>query len=141
MCEGYFKKLCREAGLDDVEASSAGVFAGTGERASEAARRALKEHGVDLSQHRSRTLDKPMLDAADLIVAMGSGHRAHIGRLSPHALRKTKLLLDYADKAGADVPDPFGGGADEYMHCFSEMKPALENLLLEVLKERGSKHS
>jgi len=135
MCEGYFKKLCREAKLD-AEVSSAGVFAGAGEPASEAAKLAMKKHGVDLSQHKARPLDKPILDAADIVVAMGSGHRAHIGRLSPQALRKTKLLLDYADKPGADVPDPFGGGSEEYFHCFTEMKPALENLLLELLRDR-----
>ncbi len=136
MCEGYFKKLCQEARLTDVEVFSAGVFAGVGEKASQTAAAALRRNGVDLSKHRARQLDKAMLDEADLIVALGAGHRAHIGRISPKALAKTHLLMEYADKPETDVADPYGGSQETYSACFEEMKPALDNLLIELLKKR-----
>lgn len=136
MCEGYFKKLCQEAGLTEVEASSAGVFASAGEKASQTAVAALKRFGVDISGHRARQLDKAMVDEADLIVAMGAGHRAHIGRINPKALAKTHLLMEYADKPGTDVADPFGGSQETYSACFSEMKPALDNLFVEIFRKR-----
>jgi protein-tyrosine phosphatase len=139
MCEGYMKKLCREAGLDDVEALSAGVFAGTGEGASSAAKTALREHGVDLESHRSRPLDANLIEEADLIVALGTSHRRSIGAIAPKALAKTKLLLEYADKPDADVADPFGGPVETYSACFEEMKPALDNLLLELIELRKGK--
>ena len=136
MCEGYFKKLCQEAGLTEVEVLSAGVFADSSEKASQTAVSALKKHGVDLSSHRSRQLDKPTLEKADLIIALSVGHRAHIGRIDPKALAKTHLLLEYADKPGMDVADPFGGSQETYSACFEEMKPALDNLLIELLRRR-----
>ena len=135
MCEGYFRKLCQDAGLTEVEVSSAGVFAGVGEKASQTAISALKRHGVDLTGHRARQLDKAMLEAADLIIAVGSGHRAHIGHLCPKALAKTHLLLEYADKPETDVADPYGGSQETYSACFEEMRPALDNLLIELLKK------
>jgi protein-tyrosine-phosphatase len=137
MCEGYFRKLCQEAGLKDVEVSSAGVFAGAGEKASKAAASAMKRCGVDLSAHASKPLALADVEAADLIVAMSSGHRCQIGRLAPKALARTKLLLEFADRREADVADPFGGSPEQYSACFEEMKPALENLLLEVIRRRG----
>lgn len=133
MCEGYFKRLCREAGLEGVEARSAGVFAGTGAPASPSAIAAASAYGADISGHRSAQMDKPMIEEADLILAMTSGHRMHIGAICPAALAKTKLLMDYADQSGADVADPFGGDTAAYSSCFEEMKPALENLFLEIL--------
>ena len=139
MCEGYFRKLCQEAGLKEVEAASAGVFAGNGEKASASALMTMLKRGVDLTGHRSRQLDKAMLEAADVIVALGSGHKAHIGRIDCKALARTKLLLEFADMPARDVADPYGGGFDTYSACFEEMKPALDNLLLELLKRRPSR--
>ncbi len=133
MCEGYFKRLCRDAGLEGVEARSAGVFAGAGAPASPSAIAAMSAYGVDISGHRSAQMDKPMIEEADLILAMTSGHRAHIGAKSPAALAKTRLLMDYAEQARTDVADPFGGDPAAYSSCFEEMKPALENLFLEIL--------
>jgi len=134
MCEGYFRKLCQEAGLKDVEAISAGVFAEPGGKASSVALSTMKDYGVDLAAHCSRPLDKELLDAADIVVALSTGHRFQVGRISPKALAKTKLLLEFADKPAMDVADPFGGSQETYSACFEEMKPALHNLLLEIIR-------
>ena len=78
-----------------------------------------------------------MIADAGLIVAMTRSHCIRIGGIEPQALKKTRLLLEYADRPGADVADPFGGSVDVYGDCFSEMKSALDNLFLDLI----GKHS
>lgn len=97
----------------------------------------MRKYGIDLSGFRNRQLTKQMIADAGLIVAMTRSHRNRIGGIEPQALKKTHLLLEYADRPGADVADPFGGSVDVYGDCFSEMKSALDNLFLDLI----GKHS
>ncbi|MGN0871451.1 MAG: low molecular weight protein arginine phosphatase [Victivallales bacterium] len=137
MCEGYLKSLCAKADRTDLSVSSAGLFAGGGQPASANAVQTMRKYGIDLSGFRNRQLTKQMIADAGLIVAMTRSHRIRIGGIEPQALKKTRLLLEYADRPGADVADPFGGSVDVYGDCFSEMKSALDNLFLDLI----GKHS
>jgi protein-tyrosine-phosphatase len=133
MCEGYFRYLCRKAGRADIEVESAGLFAGSGCPVSEYSALTLKRLGVDISSHKSSQLTIGKIQRADLIVGMTSSHVARVGGMMPSALGKTRLLLDFVS-GGGEVADPVGGGADVYDDCFGEMKPALENLFLDLDK-------
>jgi protein-tyrosine-phosphatase len=118
MCEAYFKTLGGE-----IEAASAGLYAYDGDTASAHAREVVAEFGGDLSAFRSRKLTPFMLAEADMVVAMGSGHRSGVLELMPEADPKTILLL-----GSRDVGDPFGGPLAVYRRCFEEMKTALDKL-------------
>jgi len=135
MCEGYFRKLCKAAGRNDIAVSSAGVCACDGSGSSEQSAEVMKEHGIDLSGFSSSTLTADLLKDADLIVAMTSAHRMHIGTILPEALDKTYLLMDFSSHGkGRNVHDPFGGDKEMYSACFEEMKEALDNLFLDIDK-------
>lgn len=132
MCEAYFTRLLEQAGISDVTVSSAGLFAGGGMPASHGSVTIMRDFDIDLSSFRNVQLDESILEQADLVVAMSTSHRAHIGAMNPDALDKTRLLLEFADQPETDVPDPFGGAKQVYRNCFEEMKKALDNLLLEL---------
>ena len=132
MAGAYFKSLCEKSARADMTVESAGTFAGEGEPASAQSVAVMKDYGIDLSGHRSSTLTKGKIDSADLIVAMTSSHRQHIGSISPSALRKTRTLLEFTQNNG-NISDPFGGTEKIYSDCFGEMKDALDNLFLEVI--------
>lgn len=131
MAEGYFRYLVSESTRKDITISSAGTFAGDGEPASVNSVKALKEIGIDISQHRSKALNREMLDRADLIIAMTQSHKQYIGQLNPKALKKTKLLGEYSN-AGDDIADPFGGSSEVYSYCLNAMKPSLEKLFNDI---------
>src|SRR5664279_2972193 len=82
MAGAYFKNLCEKSGRSDITVETAGTFAGEGEPASTQSTAVMKEYGIDLSAHKSSRLTKDKLNAADLIVAMTSSHRHHIGSMS-----------------------------------------------------------
>jgi protein-tyrosine-phosphatase len=135
MCEGYFRKLCKSAGRNDIAVSSAGICACDGSGSSEQSTEVMKEHGIDLSGFSSSTLTADLLKDADLIVAMTSAHRMHVGAALPEALNKTHLLMDFSSRSkGRNVNDPFGGDKEIYRACFEEMKKALDNLFLNIDK-------
>jgi protein-tyrosine phosphatase len=138
MCEGCFNSLRRKAGRQDLEAESAGTSADGGQPPSANAIEVMKRAGIDISGHRSRRLTAEMLQDAGVVVAMTRAHRFHIGKLLPAALKKTRLLMEFADRPDSDVADPFGGSPDVYGTCFEEIKEAVDNLFLDTIKELKS---
>jgi protein-tyrosine-phosphatase len=138
MCEGYFKKLCREGGRDDIMVDSAGTATWDGGGASHNSVNVMKEQGVDISEFSSKRLTPELIETADLLICMTHSHRAYVGQINPTALGKTYLLLDfdYSD-SGGDITDPFGGSRELYSLCFDDMKQALDNLLLDIDKITG----
>ncbi len=130
MCEGYLRSLCGKSGRTDIHAASAGLSAHPGDPASLHAREVMKKFGLDLSGHAARGVDSSAVSQADLILAMTASHLKNLRSSFPGAADKARLLLEYADQPGADVPDPFGGSFQTYESCFRTMKQALDNLFL-----------
>jgi protein-tyrosine-phosphatase len=100
----------------------------------------MKANGIDISEHRSSPLSMELIESADIIIALSSSHRMQIGQIAPFALAKTRLLMEFSDSNRTDVPDPFGGDCEEYNSCFEEMRPALNNLFLDIdkiIKDKG----
>jgi len=132
MCEVYFNHLTRQAGCDDLEASSAGIYAGGGAAMSDQATKVMAELGLETQEWRNRQLTQEVLAAADLIVVMGASHEQWIAKMNPDARHKVRWLMEYADQGKIDVSDPFGGTVEVYRRCFKNMKTALDNLFLEL---------
>jgi protein-tyrosine-phosphatase len=82
---------------------------------------------VDISTHRSRLLNRTDVREADLIVAMTHKHRETVGILDPGALDYTVLLTDFCDES-YEVPDPIGGGIDEYERAYDLIYRCIEEL-------------
>jgi protein-tyrosine phosphatase len=102
--------------------TSAGLTAGAGARASPEAVELLQSRGIDLSGHRSRPLQVEMVRAADLVLTMTANHRRAVLGGVPDAEAKVQVL----DPEGTDVPDPLGGGIEEYRVCLQAIERALE---------------
>lgn len=132
MCEGYLRSLCGKSGRTDIHAASAGLSAHPGDPASPHALEIMRQYGADISGHASRTVDASAVSRADLILAMTASHLKNLRASFPGAADKAHLLLEYADRPGADVPDPFGGSLQTYESCFRTMKQALDNLFLSL---------
>ena len=110
-----------------VEVRSAGVSAARGEPASEGSLRAGQRHGLDLSAHRSRSVDDELLDWADLILVMSPGHLLRLAELG--VAGKAALLDAFArgedeggDGSDAGVPDPFGGDDQDYEEAYQTLE-------------------
>ncbi len=135
MCDGYFKQLCSAAGRHDITVESAGTAAWDGGSASRNSIAVMASNGVDLNKFSSSRLTPERIDEADILICMTNSHRAYIGQINPHALKKTYLLLDFNDSTADDnISDPFGGSHELYSLCFDDMRQPLENLFLNIDK-------
>ena len=110
MAEYYMKDLCARAGLSErFEIASAATS--TEERGNGVyppARRLLEEKGVPCPERTVRVLDASDLEEYDLIIGMDEYNLRSMRRLfGAEAEGKLRLLLDFTERPGASVADPW----------------------------------
>jgi protein-tyrosine-phosphatase len=123
MAEGIARRELERRGWTHVRVASAGLAAHDGDPASREAVVVGSRNGVDLSAHRSRSIDGEMVEWADLILAMGASHLAGITRMGGRA--RAALLASFAageGGRGGGVSDPFGGSVQVYEETFHELE-------------------
>ena len=116
MAEGIFKKILSDKGITDIECSSAGIFAMTGDEVTPNSVKACERFGVDISAHRARRITEYILDEADKFVCMTQEHAASLSMFVP----QEKIIV-----LGGGIPDPFGGDLETYIRCANMIKNAL----------------
>lgn len=125
-------------GLSGVSCASAGTFALPGSPASEGGVAAAAARGLDLTGHRSRRLSAEMLDRADVIVGMEPSHAAAAARLAGDA--SVHVMTDFLPPGGAGtwqgIPDPYGGGPEEYAATRALLDRAVRGLF-DWLRDTG----
>ena len=129
----------REAGARDmhgVQPSSAGTSAWDGAPASDGALLVGIERRLDLNAHRSRQLNREIVDESDLILAMGPHHVERIEALG--GAGKTHLVADYAERSdeGRAIVDPFGGGLEDYRSTADELERIVGLVFDRIASER-----
>lgn len=126
MAEGLFKKLVSENEIKNVECSSAGLFAMTGDEVSENSVKACERFGVDISYHRARRITAYILDETDKFVCMTKDHASSLSLYVP----SEKVIV-----LGGGIPDPYGGDIETYMICANSIRTALLEQMDEILSE------
>lgn len=116
-----------------VDVRSAGVSALAGAPASSGSLDVAARHGLDLSRHRSREVDRDLIDWADLILVMSPSHLVRLAELG--GAGKAALLDAFAEgdavaEVGGGVTDPFGGDDEAYEETFL----TLERLVAKALR-------
>ena len=130
MAEGLFRQAMR--GRVDFKVVSAGVGAVDGQPASDHAVRALRQLGIDISQHRSQHLTAELVRRADFIFGMTHSHVDAIMLLYPQAAEKTFLLREFDETLDAyenDISDPIGGSYEVYCNCRDQIEQGIASML------------
>lgn len=130
MAEALLRARLTAAGRSDWRVGSAGLAALPGLPASREAVEAVRERGGDLSAHRSRWLNRALVDEAALIVVMTTEHRDHMRVTFPEAGEKVCLIRSFDPAAReADLDDPIGGPVSVYRVARGAIEAALPGLL------------
>ncbi len=132
MSEGILKKLFHEHKLQKrVTIESAGTDAMPGRNTNNFTMEVCKEHGVDVSQHRSRQLTKSMLEEATLVICLAENHHEVIHRAYPEFGMKVVLLKKFGQvqpPKSLSVADPIGAPKKQYTACFKEIERELKRI-------------
>lgn len=132
MAEALFNSIIEAEGFDkEYTCSSAGVYAFEGDNASYEAIEAMKNYGLDISQHYARVLDFDMIQDAYVVLTMTKDHKRMILDVYPEAADKVFTLKEYAGYPDDDwdISDPFGGSTEVYEDCAEEIETALLKIL------------
>lgn len=141
MAEALLGAMVDTFEIDDIEASSAGIYADVGAGASFGAISAMNERNIDLFHHRPTQLTKGHLDDADLILCMGKGHLDAVERLSPQVKGKAFLLLDFATGLKQEIEDPFGGDQETYARISDMIELGIAAALIRLHPEKQAQIS
>ncbi|HEB83640.1 MAG TPA: threonylcarbamoyl-AMP synthase, partial [Bacteroidetes bacterium] len=90
---------------------SAGTLAQRGMHATLQAVEAMREHGLDLGEHRSRPVTESLMEWADIVLAMTTDHLGELHELYPQHSEKVYLLSAYPEEqfeGRFGVEDPIG---------------------------------
>lgn len=126
MAEGLFKKILSDNEIKNVNCSSAGLFAMTGDEVSVNSVKACERFGVDISEHRARRITAYILDETDKFVCMTKEHASSLSLYVP----SEKVIV-----LGDGIPDPYGGDIETYMMCANSIRTALSEQLREIISE------
>lgn len=110
---------------------SAGLVGTNGDKASENSCVALKEIGLDLSDHRSSAVSRTTLQNASAIFCMTESHRVLMNmyfELPDDA--PVYLVREFLETAeDKELPDPYGQELEVYRECRDKMIEALPSLI------------
>ena len=137
MAAAYFNFLCRQNGITEVRARSAGTSADEGRPASPGACSVMNALGLSLRNHSSARISAEIIDDAEAVYVMTAAHLKSLQKEFKSQAGKFKLLMSLTPVA-EDVADPYGGDADDYNNCFLSMIPALAELADRILRSRGA---
>ena len=135
MAEFIFRKLIKERGREQdfsvcsSATSTEEIRNGIGNPVYPPAREELKKHGISCEGKRAVQLKKGDYEKYDLFIAMDSMNIRNIGKIfgkDPEG--KVHKLMDYTDRKGNDVADPWYSGdfdvayKDIYEGCVGLLK-------------------
>lgn len=110
MAEYVMKNLVKKAGLEDrfQIASEATSREEIGNPVYSPARRKLAEHGISCDGHAARQLTNRDYEDYDLLIGMDRANLRDMYRICGGDFAdKMHLLLDYTDRPGQEVADPW----------------------------------
>jgi protein-tyrosine phosphatase len=146
MAETVLRAEVAAAGLDGavvVDSAGTGDWH-VGDTMDPGARDALARRGHDGSAHRARQFEPSWLAERDLILAMDSRNLANLrsmARAQGEDTDRIRLFGKVGEIGGQDIPDPWGGGPDEFGHVLDLLgaaAPVIAARLARQLKNAAS---
>lgn len=137
LAEGIFKQRAEERGLSEYfDVDSCGTAAyHIGETPDERSVANAKKNGVHYT-HRGRQIKKMDFTSFHYLLAMDQSNLHDLERIAPeNVTAQLSLMREFDnDQSGADVPDPYYGGADGFQLVFEILDESVNNLLDHLAK-------
>ncbi|MBO8415645.1 MAG: low molecular weight phosphotyrosine protein phosphatase [Proteobacteria bacterium] len=90
-------------------------------------RRILEKKGIDCSKKRARRITREDLENFDLLLAMDAQNLRLLTRMFGPLPGKVKLLLDFTERKGEEIADPWYTGG--FTECLADIEEGLDGLI------------
>ncbi len=112
-------------GSTDWTVSSAGTWAEPGHTAAPFSITLMAERGLDIRTHQSQPVSESLMQQADLVLCLETGHAKTLQRDYPTQQHKIYTLRQMAEMRGS-VRDPYGGSQRHYERMVAEVDELIE---------------
>ena len=130
MAETVLRSMAAASGTFGLEVDSAGTrVSRPGVRPDPRAEAVLRERGYVVRKGRSRALTRGDFDGFDLLLAMDRTNLADMQAVAAPYRHKLRLWMDFAQKPGSDVPDPYFGNANGFARVLDLCEAGARGLL------------
>jgi len=127
----FMTKLVHQKQLRDIIVESAGLLALPGNSATHMAQRVAEDFGVDLAEHKAKSVSKELVAWSSLILVMEKSQQDTLLTDFPEAEGKTQLIRHFArfGSKRRGIADPYGLKYDAYRFCFLDIEDAVLGLI------------
>ena len=126
----------RQRGLTDWTVGSAGTWAMSARPASRYSVEVMGRHGYNIADHRAAMVDESQLREADLALTMEDGHAEALRAEFPAQAHKVFMLTEMIGR-NYNIPDPYGGPADEYQRMYDGLVEVIDAGLERIIALAG----
>ena len=135
MAEVVLRAQLAAAGLQDrviVDSAGTGDWH-LGARMHPASRRQLARNGYDGESHRARQFDPSWLAERDLVLAMDAANLRDLRAMAaPEDEGRIRLFGEIGGLGGQDVPDPYGGSAEDFADVLALLESGMSHLVAQL---------
>jgi len=139
VAEALLRDRLQQRGMDDWTVRSAGTWAIQERSAAKNSIRVLAEQGIDIADHRSRMVSDELLDDADLILCMESGHVEALKAEFPADAHRIHLLSEMAGETFS-ISDPYRGPLEEYERMAANVTALIDRGLQRIIDLTWANH-
>ncbi|MFW6183562.1 MAG: low molecular weight protein arginine phosphatase [Chloroflexota bacterium] len=136
VAEGLLQRHFEEQGMDAWTVSSAGTWAVQERGASRNSIAVLADRGIDIGAHQARMVNREMLEEADLVLCMESGHAEALHAEFSEMAHKIYMLSQMAGKRHS-IADPYGAELPAYQRMLDEVETLIEQGLPRIIELAG----
>lgn len=128
MAEAIFTRMLKDRGFraHEIKVESAGLHALENENATREAVEVMRTAGIDITPHRSRSVNETLLQDADLVLTMTRKHRSQLQDIFPHHKHKVYTLAEYSGQPEGEIPDPYGQSLEAYRLALQQIESFLK---------------
>jgi len=141
MAVGLLKNALNIRKNKDIQIISAGVIASNGLPASPNAIKVMAEKGIDISDHKTLSLTKDIIERSDLIFVMTQWHKLEVIGLLERPGKQVYLIKEFVPRNlsvvnDLEVPDPIGKSIEFYRHARDEIEKCIDGIIKKVLENQ-----
>lgn len=125
MAAALFRKILQEKGISEGwRIESAGTWPLAGQPAVEKTQKVVRKHGMDISDHRSKGVNRHLMEAFDLILTMEKGQKEALMVEFPEYAKKNFLISEMVG-IFEDIEDPIGLSEEDFKDTANQIESYL----------------
>lgn len=134
MAEALLTKILEEKRLSgEWVVESAGTWGLDGQPAALGSQEVMRNYGIDISDHRARSVDQEIIQSFDLVLTMESGQKESM-RMEFSEYSDRIYMLSEMIGQKLDIDDPYGGVFSEYQRAAEEIEEYLMNGIDKIIQ-------